>query len=58
MGENISKICDIWNKFIINSEYLQKKIGIKENIDLNYFGDLIKYLDDTTVILKIDEVLY
>lgn len=52
----VDEICDIWNHYIYRNKFFHSLINFRDNKGTNYFGDIIKYLSDTNVIIEIDQV--
>lgn len=49
----IDKITDIWNHFILEYRFCSSKIKFTEDVQTNYFGDIVGYFNDTiTIVLK------
>lgn len=41
--EKLDKIADIWNNFILEYKFCNKKIKFNDEIKTNYFGDILGY---------------
>ena len=52
----VDEICDVWNHYIYSNKFFHSLINFRDNKGTNYFGDIIKYLSDTNVIIEIDQV--
>lgn len=48
----VDKIRDIWNHYIYELKYFQKKIRFTPEVQTNYFGDVLNYFEDTFDALK------
>lgn len=47
IDKNLNDITEIWNQFIWKYKFCQSKIKFNEDAKSNYFGDIIRYFDDT-----------
>ena len=52
----IDLICEIWNDYIYEKKWFQTRINFRDNDGSNYFGDIIHYLSDTSVVIQIDKI--
>lgn len=51
--KKLEKIADVWNHYILDLRYFQKKINFTPDVQTNYFGDILRYFEDTFDLLKI-----
>ena len=51
--EKLEKITDVWNHYVLDLNYFQKRINFTLDVRTNYFGDILRYFDDTFDMLKI-----
>lgn len=51
--KKLEKITDVWNHYVLDLNYFQKKINFTPDVKTNYFGDILRYFDDTFYLLKI-----
>jgi len=45
--EKLKRIADIWNHFILEYKFCNRKIKFTEDVKSNYFGDILGYFLDT-----------
>lgn len=45
--EKLSLIADIWNDYILEYKFCNKKIKFSKDVKSNYFGDILRYFLDT-----------
>ncbi|WP_320048142.1 hypothetical protein [uncultured Ilyobacter sp.] len=48
----LDKIAEIWNDFILNEEFFQRKINFDSEVETNYFGDILHYFYDSLILIK------
>lgn len=47
LKDKLDRIRNIWNNFILEYKYCQKKIKFTPEVQTNYFGDILGYFHDT-----------
>ena len=48
----LDKIAEIWNDFILNEKFFQRKINFDSEVETNYFGDILHYFYDSLILIK------
>ena len=48
----LDKIAEIWNDFILNEKFFQRKINFDSEVETNYFGDILHYFYDSLTLIK------
>lgn len=53
----LNLITNSWNTYFWGSKYLQSKINFNYEVQLNYYGDILYYFNDTLELLKFENNL-
>ncbi len=49
---SLNQISEAWNSFFLKYKFCQEKINFTEDVETNYYGDIISYFNDTISFLS------